>query len=63
MTDATQTPDSTCRSCGAPIAWVVTAARKRAPMDPDGTPHFATCPHAAAWRRKATRGPQETRGK
>lgn len=40
-----------CRSCGAPIAWVVTNAGKRAPIDPDGTNHFATCPQAESWRK------------
>lgn len=43
---------SACRSCGAPIAWVVTRAGKRAPIDPDGTNHFATCPQAAEWRKR-----------
>ena len=40
-----------CRSCGASIAWVVTNAGRRAPIDPDGTNHFVTCPSAAQWRK------------
>lgn len=41
-----------CRSCGERIAWCITPAGKRAPVDPDGTSHFATCPQADRWRRK-----------
>lgn len=28
-------PTSTCRSCGAPIAWAETIAGKRMPLDPE----------------------------
>lgn len=56
----------TCRSCGAPVVWVVTARGKRMPLDPplvtvvddDGrthrgrVSHFATCPDASKHRRK-----------
>ena len=45
---------STCRSCHAPIVWVVTVKGKRTPLnlgDPP-TPHFMTCPNADKWRRK-----------
>jgi hypothetical protein len=48
-----------CRSCGAPVYWSLTTAGKRAPfdVDADGQPtrtnHFATCPHAAAWSKRA----------
>jgi hypothetical protein len=41
-----------CRSCRAEIAWCLTSAGKRAPVDQDGTSHFATCPDSAAWRRR-----------
>jgi hypothetical protein len=41
-----------CRSCGQAIAWCLTKRDKRAPVDRDGTPHFATCPSADAWRRR-----------
>lgn len=42
-----------CRSCGAPIVWWVTPSGKLSPHDPDGTSHFATCPHADHHRQKA----------
>jgi hypothetical protein len=41
-----------CRSCNALIVWTVTPHQKRMPVDPDGKSHFATCPQAAAWRRR-----------
>jgi hypothetical protein len=41
-----------CRSCGAPVMWVETKRGKRAPLNPDGTSHFATCPQAASWRKR-----------
>ncbi|MGK2898591.1 MAG: hypothetical protein ACSLE9_07870 [Burkholderiaceae bacterium] len=40
-----------CKSCGEPVDWVITDAGKRAPMNLDGVPHFATCPQANEWRR------------
>lgn len=40
-----------CRSCHAPVFWIETQAGKRAICDPDGTSHWATCPHAPAWRK------------
>jgi len=40
-----------CRSCSAPINWTITKDDKRAPLDPDGTSHFATCPSAATHRK------------
>lgn len=43
---------SACRSCGASVMWVLTKRGKRAPLNPDGTSHFATCPQAASWRKK-----------
>lgn len=57
--DTFQVPDgwipdaygSRCRSCSALIVWCRTPAEKRAPVNPDGTSHFATCPDAARWRR------------
>jgi len=56
MTRAAALPDGTvgdagaCRSCSAPIVWIITAKGKRAPMNPDGTSHWSSCPDAAAWR-------------
>lgn len=42
-----------CRSCGAPVGWARHSVTwKKAPFDPDGTSHFATCPDAQTWRRK-----------
>ena len=40
-----------CRSCAAPVLWVETVRGKRAPLNADGTSHFATCPQAASWRK------------
>lgn len=46
-------PDSgTCRGCNEPIQWVITKNKKRAPMNLDGTPHFATCPKAGEFRKR-----------
>jgi hypothetical protein len=47
-------PDNTgrCRSCGAPVLWVITAAGKKMPLNRDGTSHFANCPEADKWRKK-----------
>lgn len=42
-----------CRSCGAEISWFLTKAGKTAPLNPDGTSHFSTCPQAASWRKRA----------
>lgn len=41
-----------CNSCQAPMLWVVTKLGNRAPLNQDGTSHFATCPDAARHRRK-----------
>lgn len=46
------TRESACRSCAAPIFWIVTTHGKKMPVDRDGTSHFATCPNAAAHRRR-----------
>lgn len=52
----------TCRSCQAPIAWIVTDSGARMPLDlrtveqRDGVTmaqtHFATCPHAKGWSKR-----------
>lgn len=46
-------PRVSCRSCGADVVWIVTTSGAKMPLDP-GTKesHFATCPHAGAWRKK-----------
>src|SRR5438094_7831760 len=42
----------TCRSCGAPIVWVISPkSGKKMPVNPDGRSHFSTCPQAQEWRR------------
>jgi len=40
-----------CRGCGALIAWARTFDRNAAPLDRDGTSHFATCPQAERFRK------------
>ena len=46
-----------CRGCGAPISWARTPAGRSAPLDRDGTSHFATCPDADSFRRSLARKP------
>lgn len=53
-------PEKTCRSCSAPIVWIVTASGKRMPVDPDGVSHFETCPNAAQHRRSGAEIPELT---
>lgn len=48
-----QEPPAQCRSCRAEILWATTPKGKRAPLNRDGTSHFATCPQAPAWRRRS----------
>jgi hypothetical protein len=40
-----------CRSCKAEIRWTVSKRGKFAPLNRDGTSHFANCPQAATWRK------------
>lgn len=53
---------TTCTSCGAPIAWIVTPGGKRMPIalrgatrnlvgELEGESHFADCPNADQHRR------------
>lgn len=53
-----------CRSCDAPVLWYTSVkSGKRSPFNADGTSHFANCPQAESWRRKAPdlrRDPEET---
>lgn len=42
-----------CRGCNAPIIWRKTEAGKNTPDNLDGTPHWATCPKAAAFKGRA----------
>jgi hypothetical protein len=46
-----------CRSCRADIMWCRTRTGKRAPLDPSGVSHFATCPDAASFRRAPIQRP------
>lgn len=46
-------PPAQCRSCHAEVMWATTPAGKRAPLNRDGTSHFATCPQANDWRKRA----------
>lgn len=41
---------STCAGCGATIHWQLTAHDRWQPIDADGTPHYATCRNADAFR-------------
>jgi hypothetical protein len=41
-----------CRGCRQTIAWARTPADRSAPLDRDGTNHFATCPEAERFRRR-----------
>jgi len=50
-----------CRSCHALIVWCRTPGGKRAPVDPDGKSHFASCPDAEKWRRP--KGVHDRRGR
>ena len=45
------TAPSTCKGCGAQIYWVRTPKGKNMPVDPDGTPHWSTCPKASAFKK------------
>ena len=40
-----------CRSCGAEILWALTPRGRKAPLNRDGTSHFATCPQSLDWRK------------
>ena len=41
-----------CRTCYTDVAWCWTKAGNRAPVEKDGTPHFARCPQADQHRRR-----------
>ena len=40
-----------CKGCGAKIFWIKTQKGKYMPVDPDGTPHWATCPVANDFKK------------
>lgn len=44
---------SACRSCGKPIAWIVTSSGKKMPVELDTREsHFANCHDAGKWRKR-----------
>ena len=45
---------SVCAGCRRSIGWALTPKGRNAPIDRDGTNHFATCEQAAAFRRSRT---------
>ena len=54
---------TTCRACGAQIAFVRTAAGRQAPMNVEdgfvtGVSHFATCPQANRFTRRRIAKPK-----
>jgi len=46
------TAPKSCKGCGASIFWIRTQAGKAMPLDPDGTPHWATCRNAVDFKQK-----------
>lgn len=42
---------TTCKGCHQAMFWVQTKAGKMMPVDPDGTPHWSTCPKAKSFKR------------
>jgi len=52
--------DEKCRTCGTPVVWRRTANEKWTPEEHDGTPHWARCPQARAWKGRARREEQGT---
>ena len=46
-----------CDGCGETIYFVQTERGKWSPTNPDGTSHFATCPHASDFRKPSGRPP------
>lgn len=45
------TLSATCRGCRRTIYWVKTKAGKNMPVDPDGVPHWGTCPNAKDFKK------------
>jgi hypothetical protein len=47
-------PRGLCKGAGClkPIRWVRTPRGNRMPVDPDGTPHWATCPDSPSFRKR-----------
>jgi len=49
-----------CRGCRQSIAWARTPAGRTAPLNRDGTSHFATCPEADRFRLARSQQPRVT---
>ena len=45
------TKPARCRGCNAVVYWVKTKNNKNMIVDPDGQPHWATCPEAKKFKR------------
>jgi hypothetical protein len=45
-------PAKICSGCNAVIHWVKTAKGKWTPVNPDGSPHWSTCPKAKQFKKK-----------
>ena len=41
-----------CRGCKARIYWINMESGKLMPVNPDGVPHFASCPDAENFRKE-----------
>jgi hypothetical protein len=41
-----------CKGCGQVMLWTTTPAGKRAPLNADGSSHFATCLKADQFRKR-----------
>lgn len=57
-----QNRTSHCKGCGADITWVKTASGKMTPVDPDGTPHWSTCPKAKDFKKTKATAPEGAQG-
>ncbi len=56
------TDPSRCRGCQAMTYWIKTPAGKNMLVEPDGTPHWATCPKADQFRNyDAEKDPKRAR--
>ena len=47
-----------CRGCRQLVAWCVTLAGRKSPINADGSSHFATCPKADRFRKRKDPPPE-----